>query len=115
MSRAGSSSRKASSKNLFHKLALGRRSALNRYGERKTVISGDSDDLRSLAAAGGTHGKAPFFALAKVASMKASCRSSLPRPCRCLASKMQRLLQLAAAYPLLKTAMASLERRIPTR
>ena len=78
---------KASGKNLFHKLALGWRSALDRYGERKTVISGDSDDLRSLAAAGGTHGKAPFFALAKVASMKASCRSSLPRSCRCLASK----------------------------
>ena len=36
---------KASGKNLLNKLALGRRSALDRYGERKTVISGDSDDL----------------------------------------------------------------------
>ena len=36
---------KASGKNLLHKLALGRRSALDRYGERKTVTSGDSDDL----------------------------------------------------------------------
>ena len=32
---------KASGKNFFNKLALGRRSALDRYGERKTVASGE--------------------------------------------------------------------------
>jgi len=69
---------KTSGKNLFHKLALGWRSALDRYGERKTVISGDSDDLRPLAATRGANGKAPFLALAKVASTNASSRLSLP-------------------------------------
>jgi hypothetical protein len=69
---------KASGKNLFHKLALGRRSALDRYGERKTVTSGDSDDLRPLAATGRADGEAPFFALAKVAFTNASSRFSLP-------------------------------------
>ena len=52
---------KASGKNLFHKLALGRRGALDRYGERNSVISGDSDDLRALAAAGGVAGELPFL------------------------------------------------------
>jgi hypothetical protein len=33
---------KASGQNLSHQLALGRRSAVDRYGERKTVISGDN-------------------------------------------------------------------------
>ena len=78
----------AAGKNLFHKLALGWRSALHRYGERKTVISGDGDDLSSLAAARGTNGKAPFFALAKVASTNASSRFNLPRSCRCRASNL---------------------------
>ena len=77
----------ASGENLFHKLALGWRSALDRYGERKTVSSGDRDDLRPLAAAGRTNGKPPFFALANVASTKVSCRLSLPCSCRYLASK----------------------------
>ena len=69
---------KASGTNFFNKLALGRRSARDRYGERKTVASGDSDNLRSLAPARGPDGKAPFFALAKVASTNASSRLSLP-------------------------------------
>lgn len=69
---------KASGKNFFHKLALGRRSALDRYGERKTVTSGDSDDHHPLAATGRTDGEAPFFALVKVASTNASSRFSLP-------------------------------------
>ena len=64
----------AAGENLFHKLALGRRSALHRYGERKTVSSGDSDDLRALAATGGADGEAPFLALAKVAPTNASSR-----------------------------------------
>ena len=68
----------AAGKDFFDKLALCRRSALDRYGERKTVISGDSDDLRALAATGGADGEAPFFALAKVASTNASSRFSLP-------------------------------------
>jgi hypothetical protein len=69
---------KASGKNLLNKLALPRRSALDRYGERKTVASGDSDDLRALAPARGPNCEAPFLALAKVASTNASSRLSLP-------------------------------------
>ena len=77
----------ASSKNLFHKLALGWRSAVDRYGERKTVISGDNDDFRALTAAGGANGEAPFFALAKVASTNASSRFNCPCSCRCRANR----------------------------
>ena len=81
---------KASGKNFLNKLALGRRSARDRYGEshpskqvcwgprRKTVASGDSDDLRALAPGRGADREAPFFALAKVASTNASSRLSLP-------------------------------------
>jgi hypothetical protein len=76
----------AAGKNVFHKLALGRRSAFDRYGERKTVISGDSDDLGALAAAGGANGEAPFLALAKVASTNASSRFSFPCSCSRAAS-----------------------------
>jgi len=69
----------ASGQNCFHKPALGRRSAFDRYGERKTITRGDSDDLGALAALGRTDGEAPFLALAKVASTNASSRCSLPR------------------------------------
>ena len=61
-------------KNLLHKVAFGWRSAVDSNGERKTVTSGDSDDFRALPATGGADGKAPFFALAKVASTNASSR-----------------------------------------
>jgi hypothetical protein len=77
----------ASGQNVFNKVALGQRSAVDRYGERKTVTSGDSDDLRPLAATGGTDSEAPFLALAKVASTNASSRFSRPRSCRCRASR----------------------------
>ena len=76
----------ASCQNVLHKLALCWRSAVDRYGERKTVISGDSDDLRALAAAGWADREAPFLALAKVASTNASSRFSFPCSCRCRAS-----------------------------
>jgi hypothetical protein len=78
--------KEAAGKNVFHKLALGWRSAFDRYGERKTVISGDSDDLGAFAAAGGANRKAPFLALAKVASTNASSRFNLPRSYKCAAS-----------------------------
>src|ERR1700735_1657132 len=87
---------KASGKNLFNKLALGWRSALDRYGERKTVISGDSDDLGALAAPGGADCEAPFLALANVASTNASSRFSRPRSCRCRAS----IFSASSSFPL---------------
>ena len=77
----------ASGQNSFHKPTLGRRSAFDRYGERKTIARGDSDDLGALAALGGTDSEAPFLALAKVASTNASSRFNLPRSCNWRASK----------------------------
>ncbi len=69
----------ASCQNKLHKLALGRRSAIDSNGERKTIARGDSDDLGALAATRGADCKAPFLALAKVASTNASSRLSWPR------------------------------------
>src|SRR5580698_5396313 len=83
-------------KNIFHKFALGRRSAFDRYGERKTVISGDSDDLGALATTRGTNSEAPFLALAKVASTNASSRFSLPCSCSRAASS----LSATSSFPL---------------
>lgn len=77
----------ASGQNSFHKPTLGRRSAFDSDGERKTITRGDSDDLGALAALRRTDGEAPFLALANVASTKASSRFSLPRSCRCRASR----------------------------
>ena len=77
----------ASSQDFFDQLAFVRRSTLHKYGERKTVSSGDSDDLRPLAPARGTDAKAPFFALAKVASTKASSNFSLPCSRNCRATR----------------------------
>ncbi len=45
----------ASGQNVFHKLTPGRRSAVDSNGDRKTVTSGESDDLRALAATGGAN------------------------------------------------------------
>jgi len=79
---------------VFDEMALCRRSAFNSNGEWKTVISGDSDDLRALPAAGGTDGEAPFLALAKVASTNASSRLSLPCPCSNRASSRSASISL---------------------
>jgi hypothetical protein len=45
----------------FDELAFVRRSAFDTNGERKTVIIGESDDFRCLAAFGGTDREAPFL------------------------------------------------------
>jgi hypothetical protein len=73
---------KACGRNVLHKLALGRRSAFDRYGERKTVTNGDSNDLGALAATTWAGNKAPFLALANPASTKVSSRFILPCSCR---------------------------------
>src|SRR5215469_18716802 len=70
----------------FDELAFVRRSAFDTNGERKTVIIGESDDLRPFAAFGRPNGEAPFFAPVKEASMKASSSSSFPRACNSSAS-----------------------------
>jgi hypothetical protein len=86
----------AAGKNIFNKFAFGRRSAFDRYGERKTVISGDSDDLGALAATSGADGKAPFLALAKVASTNASSRFSLP----CSNNRLASNRSASSSFPL---------------
>jgi hypothetical protein len=55
------------------------RSAGHVDGERKTMAVADRHDLAAFAPARRADFAAPFFALAKVASMKPSVRSSLPR------------------------------------
>jgi hypothetical protein len=72
----------AAGQNIFHKLALGRRRAVDRYGDRKTVTSGDSDDLRAFTTTVGAEREAPFLAPAKVAPTNASSRFSFPRSCK---------------------------------
>ena len=84
----------AGGKDVFDEVALCRRSAFNSNGEWKTVISGDNDDLRALPAAGGSDGKAPFLALAKVASTNASSRLSLPCWCSNRASSRSASISL---------------------
>ena len=69
------------SEDAFDELAFMRRSAFDTNGERKTVIIGESDDFRSLAAFGGPDREAPFFAPVKEASIKASSSCSFPRAC----------------------------------
>jgi hypothetical protein len=69
------------SEDAFDELAFVRRSAFDTNGKRKTVIIGESDDFRSLAAFGGPDREAPFFAPVKEASMKASSSCSFPRAC----------------------------------
>src|ERR1700731_2524626 len=81
-------------------MALGWRSAFDRYGERKTVISGDNDDLGAFAAAGRANGEAPFLAFAKVASTNASSRFNFPRLYRCAASSFS----ASSSLPLRTTA-----------
>ena len=63
------------------------RSAGHVHGERKTMAVADRHDLAPLAAASRTDGSAPFFAELKLASMKASVRSNLPRSRRSSASR----------------------------
>jgi hypothetical protein len=75
----------ASCQNIFHKPTLGKRRSLVRYGEKKTVTRGDSDDLGTFATLGRAKAKPP--AIAKIASTNASSRWSLPRSCRYLANR----------------------------
>jgi hypothetical protein len=84
----------AAGEHLFDQLAFCGRSTLDTDGERKTVISGDSDDLGALPATRRSDGKPPFLALANVASTKASSISSLPRFCNCFASRRNALPSL---------------------
>ena len=66
---------------------LMRRSAGHVDGDRKTMAVANRHDFAALTAASRADGGAPFFAELKLASMKASLRSSLPRSRRSSASR----------------------------
>ena len=55
---------------------------------------------------------APFFALLKVASMKASSKSRAPREQQIFGQARRMRYQTAFPYPLLESAMARLVRRV---
>src|SRR5512146_1966496 len=67
---------------LLDESAFMRRSTANPEGERKTMAVRNCHDLGPFSAARWTNTIAPFFALLKVASMKASSRSRAPRSSR---------------------------------
>src|SRR5262245_48428440 len=64
-----------------------RRSAGHVDGERKTMAVANRHDFAALTAASRADGGAPFLAELKLASMKASLRSSFPRSRRSSASR----------------------------
>jgi hypothetical protein len=63
----------------FHKSCFMRRSAGDATGDRKTMAVCDRHDFAAFAAASWADSRAPFFAELKLASMKVSDRSILPR------------------------------------
>src|SRR5450755_1149044 len=63
----------------FDELGFMRRSAGHVHGERKTMAVCDGHDFAAFAAFCRADTRAPFFAPLKLASMKDSLRSSLPR------------------------------------
>src|SRR4030095_10886781 len=64
-----------------------RRSAGHVDGERKTMAVANRHDFAALTASSRADGGAPFFAELKLASLRASLRSSLPRSLRSSASR----------------------------
>jgi hypothetical protein len=68
------------------KLRFMRRSAGDAAGDRKTMAVCDRHDFTAFSAASRADSRAPFFAELKLASMKVSDRSSLPRTRRSSAS-----------------------------
>jgi hypothetical protein len=70
----------------FDEFCFMRRSAGHVHGERKTMAVCDGHDFAAFAAFCRADTRAPFFAELKLASMKASLRSSFPRSRRSSAS-----------------------------
>jgi hypothetical protein len=70
---------------LLNQLGLVRRSTLDAYGDRKTIAVCHCHDLGALAALGFADVRPPFFAGAKLPSMKHSLMSKPPRWRRSLA------------------------------
>src|SRR5271154_6690700 len=75
----GSFGEEASFHGRFDEFCFMRRSAGHVHGERKTMAVCDCHDFAAFAAFCRADTRAPFFAELKLASMKASLRSSFPR------------------------------------
>ena len=73
----------------FGELCFMRRSAGDADGERKTMAADDRHDFTAFSSASRADSRAPFLALEKLASMKVSDRSSLPRSRRSSASAVK--------------------------
>ena len=85
-----------------------RRSADHVHGERKTMAVCDCHDFAAFAAFCRADTRAPFFAELKLASMKASLKSSFPRSRKSSASFCSKRVEQPGTLPLLETAMTSL-------
>lgn len=89
----------------FDQWAFVRRGRLDTDGDRNTVATADRRDVGPFPALARTDSQAPFFAAAKVASMKASSRFNRPSPCSRSASFFNPSPATPPA-PLLKAPMA---------
>jgi hypothetical protein len=74
----------------FDELCFMRRSAGDADGDRKTMAVDDRHDLGAFSPASRADSSAPFLALLKLASIKVSDRSSLPRSRRSSANRVSR-------------------------
>src|SRR5713226_31384 len=91
---SGFSSREALLDSGFDELRFMRRSAGDAAGDRKTMAVCDRHDFTAFSAASRADSSAPFFAELKLASMKVSDRSSLPRARRSSASACNRCVKV---------------------
>src|SRR5216683_3803238 len=78
----------------FDKFRFMRRSAGEAAGDRKTMAVCDRHDFTAFSSASRADSSAPFFAELKLASMKVSDRSSLPRARRSSASACNRCVKV---------------------
>jgi len=72
----------------FDEFRFMRRSAGDADGDRKTMAVDDRHDFTAFSSASRADSRAPFFALEKLASMKVSDRSILPRSRKSSASRV---------------------------
>lgn len=78
----------------FDEFCFMRRSAGDADGDRKTMAVDDRHDFTAFSSASRADSRAPFFALLKLASMKVSDRSILPRSRKSSASRVSTLVSV---------------------
>lgn len=90
------------------KLALGRLSALDGYGERKTVVGGNSDNLCALFVAGRATAKPPYLGARKSSVHEPFVKIQFALLVQARGQRLQMLFQLSASHLALKSAAAGL-------